>query len=1030
MLNNYDAEIAHELSNLKRNYLDNQHAIPIQCNKLLDGYEMCKIVALANFWKDQPDISWAQRIKDLIVGTWSFEKQYITLVVVGTPLNISVYISLGKLQHTKQILQGILPGIKFDPSLVSDLGTKIKEHFRHTSLIRGIPDGKENNEISSCFPLERITRGMRGATWVYMIQAFPRSRTEIFTAHQQVLQKLSRFSSVSRASIQRTTQQGRQINIRSSESSTDTFSGEIVNWSAEYLLELLQVEKLRLEQGIRLGQWQVSTTLGASTPENLERLSSLAVGVFGGENSRPEPIQNHLCYPSGKAVHEFHTYLTSNELAVLFQPLREEHFGYAIHDYVEYDVDFDLSINKPVILGEIIQDGVPSKHEFGIPLNDLAKHGVVVGVTGSGKTTSVMKLLYSVYQSGIPFCVIEPAKTEYRALLGNIVKGKATGLIPNLRVYSLGNETIAPFRLNPFEFETNEEQGSVSVLSHIDHLKAVFNAAFILYAPMPYILETALHEIYEDKGWNLATGVNERIPANFWVNRHQYPLFPTLSDLYRKIDNVVARLGYDKRITQDVQAGLKARIGALRLGSKGLMLDTAHSIPISELLENPTILELENIGNDDEKTFVMGLLLLRLYEYRRLQAASGKLSSDLQHILVIEEAHRLLANVSTQVSTETANPRAQAVETFVNMLSEIRAYRQGVLVAEQIPTKLTPDVIKNTNLKIVHRMLALDDRQLLGTTMNMNEAQIQHISVLSPGIAVVYAEGVDHPYMLQIKNVRSQQQKQEFLTDNSLCEYSKNYINLESTLYIPDLFRYISQRTVFGSPEALPYQSAGKLIEHFGDVMWAKLLLCLMFNSAKLPEALNAIRQYVNTNLSYLQPDQREITFHLFLIRISSEGLYERATENGWLYNWVEEMRKSLTLGIINYLKTSNLKNTDLNNFVRLYGDYLNREYGSFAGCVNCGEICLYKQEVSRLISSADVEEIRKIDANPQHKAKTQRYSAISEALKEIAEKWLMSPNISGTRDIAYCAGLHIAPLLGLSEIEQAEFGNDVAAYL
>jgi hypothetical protein len=1032
MLSNYDKEITTYVSNLKRQYLDNQHPTSVCFNQLLDGREMCKVTSLANFWEGSSETSWTQRIEDLIVSSWSQQKQDITLAILGVPDNINVYICLGKSQETKQILEGMLPGVKFEPSFISNLGQQKQKHFRHTSIIRGIPDSKQNSSDSisnASLPLERITRAMRDATWAYVIQAYPRSEAEVFNDHKQVLQDLSNFYSISRASIQKTTQQARQSNYRSSESLTDTLSGEIVNWSAEYLLELLKIQKLRLEKGMRLGQWQVSVTLGAATPNSLERLASIAVGVFNGEDSCPEAIQRHICQPSGKDVHHFHTYLTSTELAVMFQPLREEFSGYAIHDFVKYDVDFSLP-HQPVLLGEILHNNISSRQKFGIPLNDLTKHGVIVGVTGSGKTTSVMGLLHSAYEIGIPFCVIEPAKTEYRALLGNIVSGKPTGLIPNLRIYCLGNETIAPFRLNPFEFETNDQPGSVSILSHIDNLKAVFNAAFILYAPMPYVLETALHEIYEDKGWNLSTGVNERIPANIWVNRHQYPLFPTLSDLYRKIDIVVAGLGYDKKITQDVQAGLKARIGALRLGSKGLMLDTAHSIPMEELLANPTVLELENIGSDDEKTFVIGLLLLRLYQFRRLQAASGKLPSNLQHLLVIEEAHRLLANVSTQVSTDTANPRAQAIETFVNMLSEIRAYRQGVLVAEQIPSKLTPDVIKSTNLKVVHRMLALDDRELLGTTMNMNEAQMTHISVLSPGIAVVYAEGADHPYMLQMTNIRSHL-THNFLTDDSLREYSKNYISLESTLSIPDLFRYFPRRTAFGTPDSLSYQAAGKLIENGGNALWARLLLCLIFNRAKLPEAVKAIRQYVSTNLRHLQPDQQEASFQLFCIRMSSESLYERAAENGWHYKWVEDMRQTLTSGIINYIKTPNIKILEFDTFVRQYESYLIRDNGYFTGCEECRHICLYKSEVSRLITTFDIENFKKIYLNEKNKGKPiLDYALIITHLQKIAEKFLMSAKSSEIKDIALCAGLHITHQLDISQIEKAELGLTIAEYI
>jgi DNA helicase HerA-like ATPase len=108
---------------------------------------------------------------------------------------------------------------------------------------------------------------------------------------------------------------------------------------------------------------------------------------------------------------------------------------------------------------------------------------------------------------------------------------------------------------------------------------------------------------------------------------------------------------------------------------------------------------------------------------------------------VFEEAHRLLKNVNTEVGTEDANTKGQAVETFTNMLAEIRAYGQGALIAEQIPTKLTPDAIKNTNLKIMHRIVAEDDRDVMGGAMNITEAQKRQVTALRSGQAVVYAEG-------------------------------------------------------------------------------------------------------------------------------------------------------------------------------------------------------------------------------------------------------------------------------------------------
>jgi hypothetical protein len=207
----------------------------------------------------------------------------------------------------------------------------------------------------------------------------------------------------------------------------------------------------------------------------------------------------------------------------------------------------------------------------------------------------------------------------------------------------------------------------------------------------------------------------------------------------------------------DVQAALKARVNSLRIGGKGLMLDSRVSLSEQDLFRHPTILELKQFVNDEEKAFVIGLLMVRLYEYyegrSRLNRSPGH--NGLGHITLIEEAHRLLKNVNTESSgEESANPKGKAVETFANILSEIRAYGEGVLIAEQIPVKLTPDAIKNTNLKIVQRMVAADDREVMGETINLTETQKKFITTMQVGEALAYSEGLHKPLLIQIPNFK------------------------------------------------------------------------------------------------------------------------------------------------------------------------------------------------------------------------------------------------------------------------------------
>ncbi len=327
----------------------------------------------------------------------------------------------------------------------------------------------------------------------------------------------------------------------------------------------------------------------------------------------------------------------------------------------------------------------------------------------------------------MPFLILEPAKTEYKALN-----------IEGLKRYLLGIETEGCLKLNPFEFPYKKEGSKgVHLQTHLDLLKSIFIAAFPMYGPMPYVLETAFYHIYQWYGWDFKSGHNI-----YWDDDSidKSDLFPSLDDLYNAIDHIVSIQGYSKDLQNDLTAALKVRVGSLKSGAKGTMLNTKRGTDIGELLSCPTVVELERIGDAQEKVFIMGLLLVSIYEHYIAEGTESE--EQLKHLLVIEEAHRLLENVQQSNNNEMADMKGKAIETFNNILSEIRAYGQGIVVADQIPTKISPDVIKNTNLKIIHRLFSLDDRNAVGDAIGLDHKQKKGLIHLNLGEAIVFHAGL------------------------------------------------------------------------------------------------------------------------------------------------------------------------------------------------------------------------------------------------------------------------------------------------
>ena len=449
------------------------------------------------------------------------------------------------------------------------------------------------------------------------------------------------------------------------------------------------------------------------------------------------------------------SYITSEELSLVSSPPVESVPGYEIQKMPALSLT-DTGSKSEMILGTIADHGNPIRDNYlYLSKNDLNKHLFVCGLTGSGKTTTVKHILKNLVDqyADIPFLVIESAKRDYRQLLANDVFKK------NLNIFTIGDATVSPIRFNPFYI-----QEGVHPLVHIDYLKAIFNASFSLYGPMPSIVEKCLHAIYIEKGWDLTLGTHPNFvdsKGEYDVGQYQFEehfyCFPTLSDLKDEVDRYIkTELDYKGELRDNIRTAIIVRLESLCVGAKGLMFNTHDFFSIEKLLSGNTILEMENLADDDDKAFFVGLILVLISEYRQKENPAvnpGMGNKGLRHFIVIEEAHRLLKNVNTERTTEMmGNPKGKAVEVFCNILAEMRSLGQGVAVVEQIPSKISPDVIKNSNTKIVHRLVSKDDQSLLAGSLSIDDYDALYLNRLKTGYALCHKEGMGRPTECAVLN--------------------------------------------------------------------------------------------------------------------------------------------------------------------------------------------------------------------------------------------------------------------------------------
>lgn len=432
--------------------------------------------------------------------------------------------------------------------------------------------------------------------------------------------------------------------------------------------------------------------------------------------------------------------LAGPELVVaLTRPPERELPGIRVVEPHTFDVNQEMPADPDLagiglLLGDIIDDAGMKAGTMELGRGTLNRHTFVCGATGAGKSQTVRHLLTEATRVGLPWLVIEPAKAEYARMSTRL--SEAGGGVVVIRP---GDPDSPPAGFNPLEPAPGLVLGApgFSLQTHADLLRALFLAAFESHEPFPQILSTALTRCYEELGWDLTIGGP--------VHSGAKPRYPTLSDLQRVAARVVTDIGYGAEVAADVGGFIKVRLSSLRLGTTGRFFEGGHPLLFDRLRERNVVFEIEDVGDDADKAFLMGAVLMRLSEHlivrNRLTPSHG-----LSHLTVIEEAHRLLR----RPEGGSIGASAKAVEMFASLLAEVRAYGEGLIIAEQIPSKLVPDVIKNTAVKIIHRLPAQDDRESVGATMNLNQAQSRYVVSLTPGEGAAFTDGMDHPVLVRV----------------------------------------------------------------------------------------------------------------------------------------------------------------------------------------------------------------------------------------------------------------------------------------
>lgn len=541
---------------------------------------------------------------------------------------------------------------------------------------------------------------------------------------------------------------------------------EFQNKSVQQILNKVDQNLKRLDEIQSFGGWNFAAYFIGQTPTVSHALGSIYYGLMKGDESSCEASMittwghkektlvlkylRNLQHPQLKPIAELDvqvpfvtptTLLSTKEIALTLNLPQHSTSSVSVVETVpfgrsiQYLNDVQYEGKTGVELGVLRHLWKDFNRKVVLDNKQLTQHTLVCGSTGSGKSNTLYTILNNLRQQKIPFLVIEPVKGEYKHVFGNY---------DDVSVYGTNPRQATLLKLNPFSFP-NE----IHVLEHVDRLIEIFNVCWPMYAAMPVILKKSILQAYQRVGWDLDESVNIRS-----IN-----LFPTFTDVACALKEIIQNSEYSEEVKGNYIGSLETRIMSLTDGLNA-QLFSQNELDSSILFDQNVIVDLSRVASSETKSLIMGILVMKLNEYRTSQQLD--MNSNLRHVAVLEEAHHLLKRTNISQSMESSNLVGKSVEMLSESIAEMRTYGQGFIIVDQSPNALDISAVRNTNTKIILRLPEEQDRQVVGRSVALKEEQLEEISKLPQGVAIVHQSNWLEPILCKINYFSQDHYKYNF----------------------------------------------------------------------------------------------------------------------------------------------------------------------------------------------------------------------------------------------------------------------------
>lgn len=592
-----------------------------------------------------------------------------------------LYVSGGHVALRDRLRNQLAPGCDLEPEIApAPRGYAAGVRFRlQADLARA-----QGGTPAASGLLDRLT-AVPGE-WAVLLGFGSTHQTEIHEAHRTV-GLLARIAA-------------EHLTVTRQEATTRTTTTVSAAWTR--VQAWLEVLRGQLSQGGAIGLWKTGTWAYGSDEWTLSQVAAALRGAITSEQGRW-----YIAYDTqqrGGGAAEPRSLLTTAEAVAMLGAPAASVPGLAVRPAPPTARRPDRSANR-IELGTFWSTELPAA----IGLEDLEGHAFVTGTTGSGKTTTLHRLLAGAWNvHRVPFLVIDPVKDDY-SRAADLFQG-------GLRVVTGGELSMNLMAAWPGE----------DARQHVAQVAQAFRGSFTMPSPTPYVVTQLFDQVAMQPGGPQGT---------------------ELFDVRDAVEPLVLALGYAPEAHSNIRASLLTRMNVLLAPSRAHRFAWPDSSMVDALFDRPTVVTLADLVDNEERSFVV--LLLALATWARARARVPKRA--VEHLLVLEEAHRVIPEVdSVRTDPESGSAKVVSAQILTAMLAEVRSYGEQVIVVDQSPAKVAADVVRNTNLKIIHRTVSAEDQKCVAAAVGIESTASGLLGSLARGQAVVSTRRESSPQTIAI----------------------------------------------------------------------------------------------------------------------------------------------------------------------------------------------------------------------------------------------------------------------------------------